>query len=90
MAEIIRTGSIYFITQCINFMEKSTPTATSMPLQEGLDYYIENGYWVFTRHYLLQRGWCCGNGCRHCPYDCKKGATVPTHEDTHHTDRLYR
>ena len=32
------------------------------------DYYIENGYRVFTEQYLLNRGWCCGNGCRHCPY----------------------
>ncbi|MCP4439696.1 MAG: hypothetical protein GY810_12195 [Aureispira sp.] len=37
-------------------------------LEEGLDYYIENGYYVFTAHYLQKRGYCCGNGCRHCPY----------------------
>lgn len=24
---------------------------------------------VFTRFYLLDRGWCCQQGCRHCPYD---------------------
>jgi hypothetical protein len=23
---------------------------------------------VFTAAYLLRRGMCCGNGCRHCPY----------------------
>ncbi|MBA3767467.1 MAG: hypothetical protein H0W99_10850 [Acidobacteria bacterium] len=23
---------------------------------------------VFTAHYLLQRGFCCENDCRHCPY----------------------
>lgn len=34
------------------------------------DYYIdENGNLVFTAAYLLKRGYCCGNGCRHCPYD---------------------
>ncbi|NJK83842.1 MAG: hypothetical protein HC912_08555 [Saprospiraceae bacterium] len=38
------------------------------PLQEGVDYYIENGCYVFTAHYLTQRGYCCQNGCRHCPY----------------------
>lgn len=41
-------------------------------LVEGLDYYWEtkNGvkYRVFTEHYLKNRGFCCGNGCRHCPY----------------------
>jgi hypothetical protein len=38
------------------------------PLVEGIDYYIENGRWVFTREYLLRRGNCCNSGCRHCPY----------------------
>jgi Family of unknown function (DUF5522) len=23
---------------------------------------------VLTARYLADRGWCCGNGCRHCPY----------------------
>jgi hypothetical protein len=36
---------------------------------EGLDfYYDESGYIVFTEHYHLGKGVCCGNGCRHCPY----------------------
>lgn len=26
------------------------------------------GYWVFNARYLLDRGFCCENGCRHCPY----------------------
>ena len=38
-----------------------------MKLQPG-DYYVENGKYVFTEQYLLKRGWCCNNGCRHCPY----------------------
>ena len=39
-------------------------------LIEGEDfYYNEQGYMVLTAHYLLQRGYCCGNGCKHCPYD---------------------
>ena len=38
------------------------------PLVEGLDYYIDQGRWVFTEHYLRKRGECCGSGCRHCPY----------------------
>jgi uncharacterized protein DUF5522 len=35
---------------------------------EGEDYYIENGYYVFTSKFLLKRGFCCQSGCRHCPY----------------------
>jgi hypothetical protein len=41
----------------------------SETLQEGVDYYFENGLMVLTAHYLLKRGYCCGNGCRHCPYE---------------------
>jgi hypothetical protein len=37
-------------------------------LVEGEDYYLENGNLVFTAKYLLSRGYCCGSGCRHCPY----------------------
>ncbi|MBK7870119.1 MAG: hypothetical protein IPJ74_05225 [Saprospiraceae bacterium] len=42
------------------------------PLQEGIDYYIENGFFVFTEYFLLKRGYCCQSGCRHCPYGFQK------------------
>ena len=32
------------------------------------DFYFENGVMVFAESYHLRRGYCCGNGCRHCPY----------------------
>jgi hypothetical protein len=35
-------------------------------------YYTPEGYMVFTELYLKQRGYCCKNGCRHCPYDYAK------------------
>jgi|SRR5579862_7263734 len=38
------------------------------PLVEGEDYYAEGKVIVFTAHYHLRRGYCCGRGCRHCPY----------------------
>ena len=42
----------------------------SRNLKEGIDYFInEKGYLVFTGNYLLGRGFCCGNGCVHCPYE---------------------
>lgn len=31
-------------------------------------YYSKEGYIVFTEKYHLKRGYCCGSGCRHCPY----------------------
>ncbi|MFN2439011.1 MAG: DUF5522 domain-containing protein [Chitinophagaceae bacterium] len=42
---------------------------TSSELIEGTDYYLnENGLMVFTERYHLQKGYCCGMACRHCPY----------------------
>lgn len=39
-------------------------------MKEGDDYYISHdGLFVLTEKYLLQRNQCCGNGCRHCPYN---------------------
>jgi len=38
-------------------------------LVEGLHYYIDGkGKWVFTSYFLLNRGYCCHNGCLNCPY----------------------
>jgi hypothetical protein len=39
-------------------------------LTEDLHYYwSDDGLIVFTEQYHLEKGYCCGNGCRHCPYD---------------------
>jgi hypothetical protein len=32
------------------------------------DFHFENGLMVFAAAYHLRRGYCCGSGCRHCPY----------------------
>jgi hypothetical protein len=47
-------------------------------LVQGVDFYLENGYRVMTEYYLIKRGYCCSNGCRHCPYypKAQKGNTV--------------
>lgn len=38
-------------------------------LIENTDFYInEDGLVVLTEKYHLEKGYCCGNGCRHCPY----------------------
>ena len=45
--------------------KKSNP----QPKIEAGDYYLnEQGLMVFTEKYHLKRGYCCKNGCRHCPY----------------------
>lgn len=39
-------------------------------LVEGEDYYYnEQGYIVLTEKFHLKKGYCCGNGCKHCPYN---------------------
>ncbi|PYS86907.1 MAG: hypothetical protein DMF62_14185 [Acidobacteria bacterium] len=43
--------------------------SNSRPLIEGDDFYTENELIVLTEGYLRKRGYCCGNGCRHCPFD---------------------
>lgn len=38
-------------------------------LSEGVDFYLSpEGYRVMTEYYLVKRGYCCSNGCKHCPY----------------------
>lgn len=32
-------------------------------------FYLENGNVVFTPEYHIDRGQCCGQQCRHCPYE---------------------
>lgn len=42
------------------------------PFVEGEHfYYNEQGLIVLTAKFHFERGYCCGNGCRHCPYDYK-------------------
>ena len=39
-------------------------------LIEGVDYYInKEGYIVLTEKYHFDKGFCCGLGCLHCPYN---------------------
>lgn len=32
-------------------------------------YYNQEGLVVLTEVYHLEKGYCCGNGCKHCPYE---------------------
>jgi len=49
---------------------------------EGEDFYWEDAWMIFTRRFLLRRGYCCGSGCRHCPYEPRatKGTTTSAAE----------
>ena len=40
---------------------------------EGTDfYYNESGLMVLTEKFHLDRGSCCGNGCKHCPFNYER------------------
>jgi 2-iminoacetate synthase ThiH len=42
------------------------------PLFDDEEFYVnDSGLLVFNAEYLLKRGYCCGNGCLHCPFDYK-------------------
>jgi hypothetical protein len=44
---------------------------------QDVHYYMDGERVVFTALFHLERGQCCGNGCRHCPYHPKhKKGTV--------------
>lgn len=42
--------------------------SSNAPLQEGIDYVMDNELMVFSAWFHLKRGYCCGNGCVNCPY----------------------
>ena len=56
--------------------------ADKKELRAGIHYYLEGERVVFTALFHSQRGQCCGNGCRHCPYrdKHKKGTKVLAEE----------
>lgn len=64
--------SIIFKDRSSIEFQKKMSEKPKEPLKEGEDYYInEDALLVFTRNYHLKRGFCCKNGCKHCPYGFK-------------------
>lgn len=66
-------------SECLRSINSMVAEAGEIPfpgrggdLIEGLHYYTEDDYRVFTEFYLLSRGYCCRSGCRHCPYGFQK------------------
>lgn len=52
-------------------ISKKCQSAHDKAVDAGKNFYIdpETGYKVLTAQFLFDRGYCCGNGCRHCPYE---------------------
>jgi hypothetical protein len=62
-------------SNCRQFLQSQVSKAACMTLpinssdfDEGLHYTVELGKIVFTEFYHIQRGYCCGSGCKHCAY----------------------
>jgi hypothetical protein len=52
-------------------LDQATRAAHAAAEARGDQGYLDphSGLFVLTATYLRDRGYCCGNGCRHCPYD---------------------
>ena len=59
-------------------MEKEKKEGEKYKLLPSHYYYNEQGLFVFTEEYHINRGYCCGNGCKHCCFEPKvqKGNTT--------------
>ncbi|MFT4630016.1 MAG: hypothetical protein ACI9WC_003898 [Arenicella sp.] len=66
------TSSKAPLAKGIGLTSRESETKLEWPipvLKENQHYYMENGFMVFTQAYHSARGRCCGNACRHCPFD---------------------
>lgn len=57
-----------------SLLEQQRAAAHADAIEAGNPGYLDpqSGLFVMTAAYLSNRGWCCGSGCRHCPYDKEK------------------
>lgn len=62
-------------TNCLEEIEQYKKLKNEFPFpqhpsqyKEGVHYYLEGQYWVFTNFYHYLKGSCCKNNCRHCAY----------------------
>ena len=53
------------VVEALQLAQQQSPAAR---LIEHIDYTREQGFFVYSRWFLLKRGTCCGHGCRNCPY----------------------
>lgn len=77
----------YFTHCCQSCLEEITrlveqaakyPATAPGQLQEGIHYYKEGPYFVFTELYHIGKGYCCNNFCRHCAYGYKQSKKAHT------------
>jgi hypothetical protein len=61
-----------------------------MEFIKDVHYYMDDTRVVFTALYHVQRGECCGNKCKHCPYTPKheKGSVEMAEEFINLKDKI--
>lgn len=69
--------------QCVANLSLNLHMAVPEGFQPGDFYKTNEGYIVFTEQYLLRKGFCCMNGCKHCPYQFNpaKGRIDPNYDN---------
>ena len=55
--------------RCVLADRVAAAKARPLPRPKTGDFYFEGPLMVFTAEYHRRRGYCCGNECRHCPFD---------------------
>jgi len=58
--------------ECVTRFHRNEDVSGPIPVLPGDSYLEPNGLMVFTEAYHRRRGYCCGSGCRHCPYPDSK------------------
>jgi hypothetical protein len=53
---------------CVMKFHRAKANGVASPKILPGDFYFDGGLMVFTAAFHLRRGYCCGHGCRHCPY----------------------
>jgi len=71
-AELVNKACI--CKRCIETALREAHQKTPFQARAGDFYFEPGGLLVFTEAYHLRRGYCCGSGCRHCPYPNEKMA----------------
>ena len=55
--------------RCVVAARRAEAKTRPLPNAHTGDFYTDDGRVIFTEQYHRKRGYCCGNGCRHCPFD---------------------
>jgi hypothetical protein len=56
------------IQELVDKAEEIRASGKRASLEENVNYYTENGLFVFTELHHILKGYCCQNCCRHCAY----------------------